>query len=79
MNLIEESAWLSFVSIIQGLLGNFKAENYAMLVENMLRNFEKLGANMSIKVHYLHSHQDLKTMEERYQGRWDSHIMADYI
>ncbi|GFT66743.1 uncharacterized protein TNCV_1395061 [Trichonephila clavipes] len=23
-------------------------------------------------------HQDLRTMEERYQGRWDSHMMADY-
>ncbi|KAF2351930.1 hypothetical protein FHG87_017314, partial [Trinorchestia longiramus] len=25
-----------------------------------------------------HFHQDIKTMEERYQGRWDSHMMADY-
>lgn len=23
-------------------------------------------------------HQDLKNMEERYQGRWDEHMMADY-
>ena len=23
-------------------------------------------------------HQDLMVMEERYQGRWDSHMMADY-
>lgn len=23
-------------------------------------------------------HQDIKTMENRYQGRWDSHMMADY-
>lgn len=23
-------------------------------------------------------HQDLKVMEERYQGRWDCHMMADY-
>ena len=23
-------------------------------------------------------HQDIKIMEERYQGRWDSHMMADY-
>ena len=23
-------------------------------------------------------HQDIRTMEERYQGRWDSHMMADY-
>ena len=24
------------------------------------------------------SHQDISTMEERYQGRWDEHMMADY-
>ena len=22
-------------------------------------------------------HQDLKTMEKRYQGRWDKHMMVD--
>jgi hypothetical protein len=46
------------------------------------------------EVHYLHSHldrfsenvgeqgerfhQDIKTIEARYQGRWDAHMMADY-
>lgn len=24
------------------------------------------------------SHHDLMTMEERYQGRWDGHLMAGY-
>ena len=23
-------------------------------------------------------HQDIRTMEERHQGHWDSHMMADY-
>ena len=23
-------------------------------------------------------HQDIKVMEDRYQGRWDSHMMSDY-
>ena len=23
-------------------------------------------------------HQDIKTIEKRYQGRWDQHMMADY-
>ena len=23
-------------------------------------------------------HQDIKTMEKRYQGSWDRHMMADY-
>ena len=98
MNDIEASAWSSYVSVIENFLGNQKAENYEELVLNMLTNFKNLGTNMSIKVHFLHSHlnrfphnlgdfseeqgerfhQDIKVMEERYQGRWDTHMMADY-
>ena len=56
----------------------------------MLQSYHNLGCNMSIKVHFLHFlgdvsdehgerfHQDIKVMEERYQGRWDTHMMADY-
>lgn len=98
MNNVELSAWSSFVEVVNNFLGNHKAYNYEELVKNMLLHFEKLGANMSIKVHYLHSHldrfaynlgdfseeqgerfhQDIRIMEERYQGRWDRHMMADY-
>ena len=24
-------------------------------------------------------HQDIKTMEKRYQGRWDASMMGDYV
>jgi hypothetical protein len=98
MNEIESNAWCSFVKVIQNFLGKHKSQNYVELVGEMLTNFNKLGCNMSIKVHYLHSHldrfpenlgdlseeqgerfhQDIRTMEERYQGRWDTHMMADY-
>lgn len=87
-----------FFLVVQNILGNHKAENYAHLVSDMLNSFRDLGCNMSVKVHYLHSHldsfpenlgdldeeqgerfhQDIKIMEERYQGRWDNHMMADY-
>lgn len=98
MNGIESNAWCSFVKVVKNFLGNHKSQNYVELVEEMLTNFNKLGCNMSIKIHYLHSHldrfpenlgdlseeqgerfhQDIRTMEERYQGRWDTHMMADY-
>ena len=98
MNNVERNAWSSFTCVINNFLGNHKADNYSALVEHMLDCFHKLGCNMSIKVHYLHSHldrfpenlgdyseeqgerfhQDLRTMEERYRGRWDRHMMADY-
>ena len=98
MNEVELKAWTSFVAVIENFLGNHKSENYMEVVNEMLNSFESLGCNMSIMVHYLHSHlecfpeylgdfseeqgerfhQDIKTLENRYQGRCDMHMMADY-
>ena len=98
MNVLERNAWTSFVSVVENFLGNRKADNYELLVADMLSAFRNLGCKMSVKLHYLYSHldkfpdslgavsdeqgerfhQDLKVMEERYQGRWDKHMMADY-
>ena len=95
---VEFSAWSSFVSLVKNFLGNHKALNYVELVENMLIKYQEMKANMSIKVHFLHSHldrfpknlgnfleeqgerfhRDIKVVEERYQGRWDRHMMDDY-
>ena len=78
--------------------GNHKASNFNKLVMCMLKCFQKLGANMSIKLYYLFSHldrfpqnlgdfsdeqgerfhKDIKVVQERYQGRWNQHVMADY-
>ena len=98
MTSIEKDSWTAFSKVISNFFGNFKADNYESLVENLLLNFEKLGANMSVKMHFLKSHldyfpdnlgafseeqgerfhQDIKTMESRYQGRWDTVMLADY-
>ena len=32
------------------------AQNYEELVNNLLQNYQKLGCNMSLKIHFLHSH-----------------------
>ena len=58
MTELEFSAWNSFGLVVKNFLGNFKAENYKELVENKLSNFRDIGANMSIKIHYLFSHLD---------------------
>lgn len=98
MTEVESKAWNSFVLVMSNFLGKNKSDDHVELVEYMLSNLQELGCNMSIKIHFLHSHldrfpqnlgdfseeqgerfhQDLRTMEERYQGRWDSHMMADY-
>lgn len=98
MNKKESKAWKSFVAVMKNFLGNNKAPNYQDLVQHMLSCMKDLGCNMSVKLHYLHSHldyfpenlghlsdeqgerfhQEIRTMEERYKGRWDVHMMADY-
>ena len=58
MNEVELAAWLSFVEVVKNFLGNYRADNYKEIVNNMLGNFRILGINMTIKVHFLHSHLD---------------------
>ncbi|GBP65212.1 hypothetical protein EVAR_49012_1 [Eumeta japonica] len=98
MTELELKAWTVFVSVMQNFLGNKKSENYIELVKNLLLQLKNMACNMSIKLHFLHSHldrfpenlgdmseeqgecmrQDLRVMEERYQGFWDTNMMADY-
>ncbi|CAG9834269.1 unnamed protein product [Diabrotica balteata] len=54
----EKAAWTSLKLVVTGFLGNKKNPNYKTIVADMLDNFKKLGCNMIIKVHYLHSHLD---------------------
>ena len=94
----ELSAWGSLKSVITNFLGKNRYEEYEKEVDELLKNFQKLGARMSVKMHFLRSHldyspqncgdlseeqgerfhQDIRVMEERYQGRWDVSFVADY-
>ncbi|KRZ05510.1 hypothetical protein T11_3579 [Trichinella zimbabwensis] len=98
MTQVEQEAWVAFTNVVSGFLGNKKDPEYGRLVNVMLEKFEKLGCNMNLKLHFLHSHldffpqnlgdvseeqgerfhQDIKQMEQRYQGRWNVAMIADY-
>lgn len=54
----QKRAWKSFEDVIDGFLGNHKSSNYKELVEKMLKNYAKIGANLSLKMHFLKSHLD---------------------
>jgi len=54
----EKEAWESFVAVVQGFLGNNKADNYAELVETMVNSYGQMGCRMSLKVHILDAHLD---------------------
>ena len=94
----EKAAWESFKNVSNNFLGNFKAENFEELVENLMDSYKQLGSNMSLKMHFLNSHldffppncgdvsdehgerfhQDISVMEQRYKGKWDAAMLADY-
>ena len=52
MNAKEKAAWLAYEDVIKNFLGNKKAQNYEILVSEMLFAFRDLGCKMSIKVHF---------------------------
>jgi hypothetical protein len=52
----KKAAWNSFEFVVKGFLGNRRAQNYEEPVNNLLRSYQRLGCNMSLKIHFLHSH-----------------------
>ena len=56
MNPAELSAWTAFTNVVKFFLGITKAPNYKGLVDTILTSLHQLGANMSIKLHFLHRH-----------------------
>ena len=51
----EKKDWDAFVLVSANFLANIRAENYKELIEDMSL-YHKLGCNMSLKIHMLHSH-----------------------
>ena len=62
MNPLEADAWRGFVRVAQNILGYRRAANFEDVVQNMIDVYQLLGANMSIKVHFLHNHLDRLAM-----------------
>ena len=48
INEVELVAWLSFLGVDKNFLGNYRADNYKGILNNMLGNLRLLGINMSI-------------------------------
>ena len=55
MNPLEADAYRGFVGVLQNFLGNRRAAKFEEVVQNMLDAYQRPGANMSIKVHFLHN------------------------
>ncbi|UYV60112.1 hypothetical protein LAZ67_1000025 [Cordylochernes scorpioides] len=58
LNEVEAAAWNSFRNVCKNFLGSIKVENYRDIVNDPLLSYKALGCNMSLKIHFLHSHLD---------------------
>jgi hypothetical protein len=52
------ASWKSFKNVATTFLGNHKAENYHVMVYDLVKSNKAMGCNMSLKVHFLDSHLD---------------------
>jgi len=71
--------------VVTSFLGNRRAFNYKELAEELLSSYQKLGCNMSVKIHFLSSHvdffpenQDTAAMDDRYKRKWSASMFVDY-
>lgn len=56
MSANELRAWRAFKNICNGFLGNKRHDQYPELVDELMIAYKELGCNMSLKLHFLHSH-----------------------
>lgn len=56
MTTLQANAWNSFKEVVHGFLGNTRHANYKEIIARMLINYKNINANMSLKLHMLHSH-----------------------
>ena len=56
LNLKELRAWEAFNSVCSGFLGNTRVPDYQACIEKLLKSYEDMGCQMSLKIHFLHSH-----------------------
>lgn len=54
----QKKAFESFRSIVDGFLGNNRSPRYKELVAKLLKNYQAIGARMSLKMHFLKNHLD---------------------
>jgi len=72
----ENADWNAFKFVCTNFLGNHKAGNYREIVSKMLKYFQTVKCNISLKLHFLHSHpeffpQNLGEVSDEYGDRYD--------
>ena len=56
--LSEKKAWNQIWFVVKNFSGNCKSFSYASIIQDFLSSYKNLGAKLSLKIHFLHSHLD---------------------
>lgn len=56
LNLTEKEAWMAFVAVTTNFVGNYRSPDFQEKIKKTLESYHKIGCNMSLKMHFLHSH-----------------------
>lgn len=54
----EKRAWRGVRDVVNSFLGNYRSPFYREMIKEMLDAYHALKVNMSLKVHFMHSHLD---------------------
>ena len=60
LNPLELAAWNAMKSVVVNFLGSHHHEKYPDIAYSMLKAYEQLGARVSLKIPFLHSHFHLR-------------------
>ena len=58
MSDLEKNTWQAFRMIVEGFLEKHRRDDYAILVSNLIKSYEKLGCRLSLKWHFSRSYLD---------------------
>lgn len=54
----QNAAWESFEAVVEGFLGNYRRPDYRQVIAKLLENYHRIGANLTLKMHFLKNHLD---------------------
>ena len=58
LNPVKLAAWNALKSVVANFLGNHRHEQYADMVDDMLKTYEQIRSSYAFKKHFLYSHLD---------------------
>ena len=76
-----ELAWHAFKYVFKGFLEKHQEAQRDCILENIIKYYQNLGCNMSLKIHFLHSHlpffpEDAGDISDEHRERFYQNIAS---